>query len=179
MAHCHPGRVNGVSHAGRDDLGYRLIEAAPPGVIAEFLDYWEAKRGGRSLPARRDLDPVDIPRLLPFVTLADIEPEPFRVRYRLAGTMVVETTGMEITGRYLDELAPPHVLASYHAIYRRCCEHFAPSYASVDWEFTADRRGSYEIGAFPLSSDGARVDMVLTVEDYGTLKYEYGPGRSE
>lgn len=160
-------------------MSYRLIEAAPPGVIAEFLDYWEAKRGGRALPARRDLDPVEFPRLLPVVTLADIEPDPFRVRYRLAGTMVVETAGMEITGRYLDEIAPPHILDDYHAIFRRCCEGFAPCYASANWEFTADRRGRYEFGAFPLSSDGARVDMVLTIEDYASLTYEYGPGRPE
>ena len=36
--------------------------------------------------------------------LVDLEENPFRVRYRLVGTEVVRYTGLDFTGRYLDEL---------------------------------------------------------------------------
>src|SRR3546814_18274569 len=68
-------------------------------------------------PRRADIDPVEIPRLMPYVLIADIEHAPFRVRFRLVGTKVVEATGFEFTGKYLDEITLPAdegpVLESY------------------------------------------------------------------
>src|SRR3546814_10590958 len=68
-------------------------------------------------PRRADIDPVEIPRLMPYVLIADIEHAPFRVRFRLVGTKVVEATGFEFTGKYLDEITLPDdegpVLESY------------------------------------------------------------------
>ncbi|HEV8389404.1 MAG TPA: hypothetical protein VGQ35_06165 [Dongiaceae bacterium] len=43
---------------------------------------------------------------LPYLLISDVEHNPFRIRYRLVGTKVVEATGMDFTGRYLDELLP-------------------------------------------------------------------------
>lgn len=41
-------------------------------VLARFLSYWRGKfRDGR-LPGRRDIDPMEIPRLLPVVILMDV-----------------------------------------------------------------------------------------------------------
>jgi hypothetical protein len=34
--------------------------------------YWEAKRDGRLMPSRSDIDPTDIPKLLPYVTLIEV-----------------------------------------------------------------------------------------------------------
>src|SRR3546814_7377207 len=54
---------------------------------------------------------------MPYVLIADIEHAPFRVRFRLVGTKVVEATGFEFTGKYLDEITLPDdegpVLESY------------------------------------------------------------------
>src|SRR5688572_25805413 len=58
---------------------------------------------------------MEIPALLPYVLLVERSAEG-RFRFRLAGTAVVEAYGMELTGRYVDEVFPPtrRVLAEQH-----------------------------------------------------------------
>lgn len=68
------------------------------------LTYWETRRGARHMPARRDMDPTDIPRVLPHLQLIEPVP-PDRFRYRLVGTAIVQTFGHDYTGRFLDELS--------------------------------------------------------------------------
>ncbi len=71
-------------------------------AIGRLRDYWESLNNGRP-PERNLIDPKAITDLLPYMLLVDFESEPFRIRYRLTGTKVDETTGYNITGRYLDE----------------------------------------------------------------------------
>ena len=67
--------------------------------------WWHAKAGSRPLPDRADLDPAEISQLLPYVLISELI-RPFRVRYRLLGTEVVQIAGMDFAGCYLDELIP-------------------------------------------------------------------------
>ena len=55
------------------------------------------------MPSRADIDPVDIPRLLPDVMLVERFADG-RYRYRLIGTENSRAHGMNATGRYLDEI---------------------------------------------------------------------------
>lgn len=72
--------------------------------LRQLVQYWSLKRGGQRMPSRADIDPVDIPRLLPYLRLVDVLREPeIRFRYRLIGTAIVERMGIDITGRYIDE----------------------------------------------------------------------------
>src|SRR3546814_13218922 len=68
--------------------------------IRELFAYWQDKRRGDLLPRRADIDPVEIPRLMPYVLIADIEHAPFRVRFRPAGTTVVAANGCRFTAKY-------------------------------------------------------------------------------
>ena len=52
----------------------------------------------------RDIEPGDIKRLLPYISISDVIAEPFDLRYRLGGTAVVETSGYDFTGRFLHEM---------------------------------------------------------------------------
>ena len=88
--------------------------------VRQFLDYWESRRRGRSrMPGRPNLDPADIPGLLPGVFLVDVlvSGSGLRFRYRLLGTEHTEIYGADLTGSYVDEaLHPPWrdaVLDSY------------------------------------------------------------------
>jgi len=74
-------------------------------VLSALWRYWEGKRGDLPMPRRRDIDPVDIPSLLPHLMLVERTPEG-RFRYRLAGTAVVQAYGRELTGRCVDEVIP-------------------------------------------------------------------------
>jgi len=72
-------------------------------VLGRVLAYWEERRGSRRMPARRDLDPVDLAAVLPHLQLIDVVP-PDRFRYRLLGTALVDALGHDYTGRFVDEL---------------------------------------------------------------------------
>src|ERR1051325_4007380 len=70
-------------------------------LMAAF-EYWMRQSIAGRLPRRRDIDPVDIPKLLPILMLVEVLP-PGRYRYRLIGTENADAFGMNATGRYLDE----------------------------------------------------------------------------
>lgn len=70
----------------------------PFAPLAELLDYWQAKRGGRAAPDKDDIDPIDLPRLLPDIALLDAAPPGGEFRYRLAGSRAVAMLGREPRG---------------------------------------------------------------------------------
>lgn len=71
----------------------------------ELFSYWASLRGEAPAPARSRLDPRDITRLLPTVSLTEVLPgEAVDFRIRLAGTALYNVYGREITGRRLSEV---------------------------------------------------------------------------
>src|SRR3954451_11821440 len=74
-------------------------------ALQDALAYWEGKRAGRRMPARRDLDPVlEIPHLLPWIILADVLRAPLDFRYRLIGAGGVDRARQNYTGKLFSEL---------------------------------------------------------------------------
>jgi hypothetical protein len=69
----------------------------------ELFAYWAGLRPRGGLPARRDLDPGCIKRLLPTVSLTQVV-APGDYRLRLAGTGLWGVYGGEITGRTLEDV---------------------------------------------------------------------------
>jgi hypothetical protein len=95
----------------------RLVDEVPDGrspfegrepLLSRLHAYWESKRAGRLMPARRDIDMVEIDRaVLPHIILHDIVRVPgarTRYRYRLIGTELVAMVGNDITNRFVDEV---------------------------------------------------------------------------
>jgi hypothetical protein len=70
----------------------------------QLFDYWVEKSGGRSMPDRSDISPCHFPRMLPGVSLIEVQPETLRLRIRLAGTRLREIYDREVTGCYIDDL---------------------------------------------------------------------------
>ena len=99
--------------------------------LRQAHDYWRRKAAGRAMPRRADIDPTEIPKLLPDVMLVDVLPQR-RYRYRLIGTENTQAHGINATGRYLDEVLPgpeykSHVIGLYdecvrsrRALYSEC-----------------------------------------------------------
>jgi hypothetical protein len=101
--------------------------------------YWASKRGTAEAPGRRDLDPFDIPRLLPIVVLADVEHGPLRFCYRLAGTELIQKAGTEITGKTFDQVHRGPQRDAVFADYQRAavtCEPVVALYAIPLQELT-------------------------------------------
>lgn len=116
------------------------------------------------MPARADLDPTEIPSLLPHIILTDVLGDS-RYRFRLVGTEVERSFGAPMTGRTLEQLMFGDYLVYVTSLYDHLVETREPL-------FTASRYASAEGPsalftervALPLSSDGAGVDMVLSAQ---------------
>jgi PAS domain len=131
--------------------------------LTRLYGYWCAIRPpGGLLPGRRHFDPVDVPELLPGIWLLDIQREPLRMRYRLAGTGIVEAIGHEVTGRWFDE-AHPGMMESpdFVARYRRVVERGAPDRRKGKPRLWVHRDFDViENLLLPFASDGRHVDMI-------------------
>ena len=56
------------------------------------------------LPSRADIEPLDIPDLLPQVVLLDVVRDPWNFRFRLIGTNVVYHLNKDWTGSWFTEI---------------------------------------------------------------------------
>jgi len=136
-------------------------------MIAAVESKWNALRGTRAFPARRDIDPLEFREWLPYLSLVDLVGAPIRVHYRLVGTEVARFAEEDFSNKWLDETGwEPRIIEVNRALYRRVWETRAPAFglSLVDW----DKRQNYcfEWGLFPLSDDGETVNCCLSVDDF-------------
>ncbi len=136
-----------------------LAELPEAGLHAELYRLWSSKcRGGR-LAGRRDFDPLEMPQLLPHLTLFDVERDPLRFRIRLVGTAIVAAMGRDTTGLYLDQLERIESVAERA---RQLTLDKTPFYlAGLPLTWTHRDYRTYSVLGLPLASDGETVDMLL------------------
>jgi hypothetical protein len=139
--------------------------------------YWREKCGGRRMPARADIEPLEIPELLPTLLLIDIVmPESGaagpRFRVRLAGTEIVERYGEDYTGRYLDEIdfgdQQPQILADFS----ECAATGAPHRGQRQFWSARGIQLQMERLILPLGADGETADMLLAGLHFEPLKFD-------
>ena len=85
--------------------------------LRQLHRYWDGKRAGRAMPARSDIDPTEIPALLPHIALIGVEKGPPRLYYRLIGTHIVEALGRDNTGKYFEEAFQGQMLEDITRVY--------------------------------------------------------------
>lgn len=136
-------------------------------LVREGYDYWHGKKQGRRLPARANIDPLEIPRLLPYLVLSDVLRDPFDIRFRLAGTQVVAMNNFDLTGKRLNEgIRQPAWRDYWLRIYRRVVESGEPAFGADCYEYRDRSHVDLEWCLLPLAADGETVDMILEVEAY-------------
>lgn len=130
-------------------------------LLRDLIQYWMAAAHERAMPARRDIDPAEIPRLLPFIWLCDYLPESRRFRYRLMGDHVRDAYDSNITGRYLDETVVPNAQERVFYYFHKVVD--LPCVAHISGRLYAEEKtpAQGERVLLPLSSDGTNVDMIL------------------
>jgi hypothetical protein len=137
-------------------------EITHPTLVAIYR-YWDAKRRGRAMPQRADIDPSEIVRLLPYVFMVDVAHDPPRFRYRLIGTAICEFLGRDFTGRTIDttnydaaQVAELEKINSTVAESGRpvACKGTIFYVPGREWMLT-------EAILLPLSKDGVNVDIVF------------------
>ena len=141
------------------------IESA---ALQELYAYWDSKRAGRAMSSRSDIDPLEIPQLLPILLICDVEPNSERLKVRLVGTKIVEFYGADYTGQYIDELDLGDRRQAVLNAYRECIHAKQPSVKShMFWNI----RGLHfrvERIVLPLSDDQVRVNKVLAGISFDT-----------
>lgn len=132
--------------------------------MVRLFDYWRAIAPHGALPGRCHFDPLAIAELLPRVWLLDVVREPFRLRYRLCGTKLVEALGQDPTGRWLDEfhgkVRDPHYIDRY----RRMVEEGVATWRRGSANFEHDKDWIVlENLIVPLATDGRTVDLLVAL----------------
>jgi hypothetical protein len=138
-------------------------------ILGQTLAYWVRKRGARSMPRRRDIDPAEIPRLLPNLQLIDVLGD--RFRYRLIGTALVEAFGRDYTGAYPDELFTDPRRDFICGLYRSVRDAGRPMFLRNRYHTNKDIDLIANRLYLPLSEDDRRVSMIL-----GAATFEFGVG---
>jgi hypothetical protein len=141
-------------------------------VLSALWAYWRDKRQDRAMPRRRDIDPAEIPRLLPHLQLVERAADG-RFRYRLTGTAVVEAYGQELTGAFVDEVIPPHRRAVAERHYALAFDSGRPIF--VRNKYTTPNGAELMVTRviLPLSEDGRAVNLLLMGQTF-----EFGSRRA-
>lgn len=135
-------------------------------VVERGFSYWNSKAQGGSIPARRDIDPLDIPSLLPQVVLLDIARDPWNFRFRLIGTNVAYHLSQDWTGSWFREIghmAPPS------RIFNNCMEVATsgePMRSQTPYVGPHMNFISAEDIILPLADDGRTVNMLLVFVEH-------------
>ncbi len=159
---------------GEDDRFPKVMEELPPVEIGRDMvfrcpengagiAYWRAKRGGRKMPARADIDPLEMRAFLPHVGLLetpDGSPERPDYRIALAGTAIEAVLG-PLTGRLLQEAVPPIIARRWRSLYDVVIAEAVPLRAVSRVAFSAKNFLMGEVLAAPLSADGRRIDTLF------------------
>lgn len=148
-----------------------------PAPLQRLYDYWRSKRGGGRLPGRGDLDPIEIPDLLPGLILVDVVcgGQRCRYRFRLFGTELVTAVRQDLTGRWLDEIGDmgrtDPVIASYDEVVTTGRPHA--------WRNILHVEGREHVGyrrlVCPLAADGKTVDMLVGVFVFERARIAFVP----
>lgn len=130
-------------------------------ILGTAARYWERMRGDRSLPSRRDLDPTEIPSLLPFVMLVDVEPDPLDFRFRLIGGAVEKIVARHTKRRRFSTISFMAAGNPVWADYAEVVEKRRLLVADVGYVGNDRSIRRVRHCLMPLSNDGSNVNMIF------------------
>lgn len=114
------------------------------------------------MPARADIDPVEMPRqLLPGICIIDVVADERRYVYRLVGTEDVEVRGNDPTGKSVVEGYFGPSAEDALSCYDRVVETRAPILDPTPFTAPSGKWINEETLFLPLSDDGERVNKIL------------------
>ena len=131
--------------------------------IRELHDYWKSRCSDVTPPPRCAIEPADIRRLLPYLILSELTPDPFRITYRLVGTAVARAHGDDFTNRDHDTVASL-IDSGIDQAYRRVLTAASPVYGQTGLYVGDGSWIPFEYAIFPLSDNGVTVNKCLAIQ---------------
>lgn len=129
-------------------------------VSQSLYSYWNALRGDRPAPRRFEIEPSHIAHNLPDTFILE-RVTPANIRFRLAGSRIVDALGIELRGRNLLDLfgseGAEAVRARMELIASRCAVGIFRVMASND----AGKSAAFEILVMPLTHTQGAVERFL------------------
>lgn len=133
-------------------------------TLAFLREYWDAKRGSRTMPSRADIRPSELKEHLGWVCLLEVFPDLSDFRYRLIGGLITQyfladTTGLTVTEAFAR--VGDGAIKGMKAILRKTARARVPvrSYGDAGW--LAPGFEEFDTIFLPLSDDGEQVNMIL------------------
>jgi hypothetical protein len=133
--------------------------------LAALYEIWHKLRGARAMPSRADFTARVLKPYLRHVTIVDVigaHAGARRFRHRFVGTAIVALVG-EQTGRYVDEIVPPDEMARWAAALDAIIDGRSPARYQSRFPLRPFSHLTAEWLVAPLSDDGERANMVMTV----------------
>lgn len=143
-----------------------MQQAFDPGILPDsklrrLYDYWRSRCGGGIYPSRRDIDPIDIPDLLPNIFLLDVVGDAQDFVFRLAGTLVEDAFSMPLRGKSITEIqkaAGTPIPVAHHVEVARGG---GPRYREGEMLVAGRDHWKTHRLLLPLASDGRSVDVLM------------------
>lgn len=140
---------------GRVEPMYEIVASVR---LRALVRYWNSKRAERPMPPRTAIDPIEIPRILPIVLLADATQE--GPRMRLLGTEATGAYGQETRGKLVREIQFGEFDVFWQGAFDEVVRSAAPAFAAGTY-----RRGtelcSIETVLMPLTDNGIAVSQIF------------------
>lgn len=154
------------------DEDFELIDRR----YGELHDLLRAKAPPGQLPARRDFDPVDVPKLLSCINLVDVvrTGHRLRFRFRLHGTRQTALAARDVTGLFVEDAVLPHYCDRILRNMRLVCETRCPVYDRFPMPHPDREIIDSERVYYPLAADGRTVDMLLILNGYPEIDNPQG-----
>lgn len=129
------------------------------------LAVWQTRRGSRKMPSRNDLTLRDLKTVLPNLAFLNIVRDEQRTRFkvRLAGGALDDFLSGPPTGRFIDEVVPPHFAEKWTALWEPTISAREPLRTVARVEFPSRRYYVSEALYAPLADDGEAPDALLIV----------------
>jgi hypothetical protein len=144
-------------------------------VLAAVHQYWSMKRGDRLMPARADIDPLELRDYLGWIVIMDVLEDGADFRYRLVGTKVTHYFGADGSGRTISECFASlgtDVVRDALDVHRRVVWKRQPLRVYGEVPLMAHQRGVFDSLHMPLSDDGETANMLISAFtfDYKDVK---------
>jgi hypothetical protein len=139
-------------------------------ILRQLADHWVSLRGTRRFPARNDLHPKNLRRLLRHITLVKVLDDGADYEYRLMGDVQVLAYGRNYTGMRLSELGATHPkFAEGLKIFYEGVRMGRAPYGYRGWigrDMPDTKYSFHELAYFPLGVADDAVDYIMVAGIY-------------